>query len=320
MTQQTPDWDRPVGGQTAWQRVDTVWVSDRDETTRKVHRVIRQRDGLGPAAAVRIETKYELKKHTPLLGRAYDRSRREVEVAFAAAAELAALLPDAARLGPAPFEARMTKLDWHVREHEPTPYREAVHAVRRHLDAARKGETPPVVTPPTAPAGGPVPQSKAPQAGDPAPDFRAGSFRLADHRGKPAVLVFFKPATVTTDLSLAVADALHRRYADRVAVAPLVVFGDPAEGAKDRDRLRLAVPVHDGSSAGPAYGVVTFPRFVVIDAAGVVRWTFSGVGAETGYLAREQVDGLLSRSRGTVAPAVTGYPSGPAAPVVPPRP
>jgi hypothetical protein len=252
----------------------------------------------------------------------YDRSRREVEVAFAAAAELAVLVPEAARLGPAPFEARLAKLDAHAREHEPTAYREAVLAVRRQLEAARRGEAAPAVSPPTpaVPVGGPAPRREEPQAGQPAADFRAGDVRLADLRGKPAVLVFFKPAAVTADLSLAVADALHKRYAGRVAVLPLVVFADPAEGVKDRDRLRLAVPVYDGSAAGPAYGVETFPRFVVIDAAGVVRWAFAGVGAETGYLVREQVDALLTHSRGTAAPAGTAYPTGPAATVVSPRP
>jgi hypothetical protein len=144
MTQQTPDWDKPVGGQTAWQRTDTVWVSTRDETARRVHRVIRHRDGLGPAPAVVIEVRYELKEQTRLTGRAFDRCRREVEVGFAAAAELAALLPDAARLGPHPFEARAARLDQHVRETDPgTPYRPAVLAVRRQLDAARKGEATP---------------------------------------------------------------------------------------------------------------------------------------------------------------------------------
>jgi hypothetical protein len=147
MIQQAPDWDAPVGGQTAWRRTDVVWVSVRDETVRRVERVIRQRDGVGPTG-VRIETAYELKEQVKATGRAYDRRRREVELAYATAAELAPLLPDAAKLGPRPFEARLARLDQHLREEDPgTPYREAVLAVRRQLAAARAGESGPVITP-----------------------------------------------------------------------------------------------------------------------------------------------------------------------------
>ena len=102
MTQQPPDWDRPVGGQTAWQRTDTVWVSTRDETVRRVHRTIRHRDGVADAPAVCVEVDYELAGQAKVIGREYDRSRREIELGYAAAAELALLLPDAARLGPRP--------------------------------------------------------------------------------------------------------------------------------------------------------------------------------------------------------------------------
>lgn len=309
--QQTPDWDRPVGGQTAWQRAEVVWVSARDGVVRKAHRLIRHRDGIGPNFAVVIETKYELTGQSKAAGRVYDRSRREIELAYAAAAELAELRPSAARLGPRPFEIRLARLDQHVRDNDPgTPYREAVLAVRRQLDAARAGEaTAPAIGPPPT-AAEPVEKSEAVAVGKLAPDFQTGSFRLADHRGKPAVLVFFKPGTVTTDLSLAIADALRKRYADRAAVAPLVVFADPAAGLKDRDRLKLTVPVHDGAAAGRLYGVDTFPRFFVIDSGGVLRWAFAGVGPEIGYLVREQVDGLLTPSAATVAPAGTAYPAG----------
>jgi hypothetical protein len=139
--------------------------------------------------------------------------------------------------------------------------------------------------------------------GRPAPDFRAGEFRLSAARGKAAVLVFFMPGQETAELSLCVADALAKRYPGRVAVAPLAVFAAPALAAKDLERRKLTVTVHDGSSAVDLYGIDTFPRFVVVDGDGVVRWSFAGVGAETGYLVREQVDALLSPPTATASPA-----------------
>ena len=54
----------------------------------------------------------------------------------------------------------------------------------------------------------PVPaRPRWPEPGQPAPDFRAGTFRLADHAGRPVVLVFFRPGGETADPALAIAEA-----------------------------------------------------------------------------------------------------------------
>ena len=309
MAQRSADWEKPQGGQTAWQRADAVWVSTQDGTARRVQRVVRQRDGIAASPAVWIEVKYELKDQSRITGRTFTRYRHEVEFAYAAAAELAPLLRDAARLGPKPFQARLAKVDSHLLENDPgTPYREPVLAVRRQLEAACRGETAPLAAPV-----GPPGANRVPIVGQPAPEIRTAGFDLGANRGKPVVLVFFSPGTETADLSLTIADALRKRYGDRAAVAPLVVFGEAATGTKDRDRLKLSVPVHDGAAAGSAYGVETFPRFLVIDAAGKLRWSFVGVGAETGYLVREEVDRLVAPASGTITPPGTAYPP------IPPR-
>src|SRR5207248_7214218 len=112
--------------------------------------------------------------------------------------------PDPARTGPKPFQTGQDRLDKSPSDTQPgTPYREAVLAVRRRLEAARRGDIAPAVIPPAA-----VPQPPAPGIGRPAPDFAAGGFRLSEHRGSPVVLVFFKPGSETADLAMAVANAL----------------------------------------------------------------------------------------------------------------
>lgn len=301
--QKSATWDRPQGGVTAWERTESVWVSTADGTARRVHRVIRHRDGIEDRAAVEVEVRYELRTQTRLIGPTFARYRAEVETAYATGAEAEPLFREAARLGPQPFAARLARLDRFLADTEPgTPYREAALAVRRRLDAARAGEVLP------APLVAPTPAVRRSEVGQPAPDFRAGEFRLAAVRGKPAVLVFFMPGQETAELSLCVADALAKRYAGRVAVAPLAVFADPALAAKDLERRRLTIPVHDGSTAVEPYGIETFPRFVVVDGGGVVRWAFAGVGAETGFLVREQVDAVLSPPTAT---ASQGGPQGP---------
>src|SRR5205823_6408472 len=161
MNQQSADWEKPAGG-TAWHRADAVWVSTQDGTARKVHRVVRQRDGRAEAPSAWVEVKYELKEQARLGGETYKRARRDIEVAYAALADAALLVPDAARLGPKPFETRLAKLDAHLNECDPaSPYREALVAARRALDAARRGVAAPVA--PAAPAVVPAGASARPQ-------------------------------------------------------------------------------------------------------------------------------------------------------------
>jgi hypothetical protein len=139
VVQQTATWNKPMGGETSWQRAETVWVSTLDGTAHKVHRLLRHRDGIAESFAVTVEVNYELKKHSRIYDRTFDRSRCEVEIAFTAGSELAALLPEAAKLGPKPFEARLARIDKYLEESDPgTPYRAAVQAVRRQLEAAVK--------------------------------------------------------------------------------------------------------------------------------------------------------------------------------------
>lgn len=284
MNQHSPDWEQPVGGQTAWHRAEAVWVSTLDGTARKVHRVIRQRDGRALAPAAWVEVKYELKDRASLNGQMYDRARQNIEAAYAA-------LADAVGLTPRDCESRLVKLEAQLAQCDPaSPYREPLVAARRVLEAVRRGDVIPVAAATTA---GPA-RAHWPEKGQLAPDFRAGTFRLAEHRGKPVVLVFFKPASETTDLTLAIAEAIEKRYAGKVAVAAVVVFGDVAAATRDRDRLRLTIPVQDGGAVAATYGIETVPRFAVIDSAGKVHWTFTGVGDETGFLLREQVDSLVT--------------------------
>ncbi len=320
MNQKSADWEKSVG-QTAWHRADEVWVSTQDGTARKVHRVIRQRDGNAAAPSAWVEVQYELKEETHLSDRLFDRARRDFEVAYTALADVAMLLPNAAKLNPKTFETRLARLDDHLKETDAaSPYREAMLAARRALDAARRGESVAPVAPTPVPIPMAVPaRSQWPEEGQVAPDIKAGSFRLSEQKGKPVVLVFFRPGGETTDLSLAIADALEKKYAGKAVVVPLAVFGEVAAAVKARDRLKFTVPVYDGSAAVSAYGIETVPRFALIDTAGKVRWAFSGVGAETGFLLKEEVDRLIPPASPTGAGGITP-PIGLQLPPIVPRP
>jgi hypothetical protein len=219
------------------------------------------------------------------------------------------------RLGAKQFETRLDRLDHHIRESE-SLFRGALDAARRALEAARDGDP---VRPVVAPASGTAPARREwPEPGHSAVDFRAGSFHLASKRGKPVVLVFLKPGGETTAPALRVADALTKRYPGRVEVAPLVAFGDLVEAERERNRLKLSVPLFAGGSAAILYGVETVPRFAVIDPAGRVRWTFTGVGAETGFLLKEELDRLVPPASPAAPHGITASPGPVGVPIVPP--
>lgn len=326
MNQQHPNWAKPVGGKTAWHRADAVWVSTLDGVARKVHRVIKHRDGIATEPAAWVEVKYQLKDQKPVIRRTFDLYRRDVEIAFAMSAEIAPYLPNAIKHGSKFFASRKENLEAYLNGSDPSsPYREAVQAVCRQLDAARRGETvakaSPISLAPIGPVGAvPVPKRIAwPEVGQVAPDFTAGKFRLVESRDKPAVLVFFKPGSDTTELALGIADALHRKYDTRAAIIPLAVWGTVAAGEQERDRRKLTVPIYDGTQAETAYGIESVPRFVVIDGSGRVKWTFAGVGAETGYSARQQLDRLFPPSSPNASTGTTRT-SGPGSSGFMPRP
>jgi hypothetical protein len=293
MVQHSPDWEKPVGGQTSWHRHDDVWMSTQDGTARKVQRTIIQRDGIASLPAAKIEVKYELKERQNLNGPTYKRSRRDVEVAHEALTDALNLIHSTAKLGPRLFEDKMVKLDGYLEESTPgSPYREAIVAARLILDAARKGNVAVPPTLPTAPAMVRPVSTQWPEPGQAAPILRFGHSQLSDQRGKPVVLIFMKPGSETTDLSLTIADALEKRYGGNAVVVPLATFGETSALVRDRDRLKLSVQVYDGKAAVSTYGVVTVPRFAVIDLEGKVKWTFTGVGSETGFLVKQQVDNM----------------------------
>jgi hypothetical protein len=309
MNQQSPDWAKPAGG-TAWHHAESVWVSTRDGVARRVHRVILQRDGRVEAPpAAWVEVTYELKEQTRLTGRSFDRARRDVEVAYCA------LVESTQRLGAKQFDVRLDRLDAHLRESD-GPFREALEAARRGLEAARDGDP---IRPLVTPAMRVIPARRDwPEPGQPAPDIHPPEFHLAGARGKTVVLVFLKPGGETTAPALAVADALAERYSERVVVVPLIVFGELEAAIRERNHLKLSVPLFKGASAANLYGVETVPRFAIIDSSGQVRWTFTGVGAETGFLVREELDRLVPPASPAAPRGITPSPGPLGVPLVPP--
>jgi hypothetical protein len=95
---------------------------------------------------------------------------------------------------------------------------------------------------------------------------------------------------------------LQQLFGRQAAIVPLLAWGDQAVAEQLLQRRRWKLELYDGRTAAQHYAVTTVPRFLLLDRQGIVRWSFTGVGPEVGFLVREQLQRLLTSPHGTVSP------------------
>ncbi len=290
VSQQTDGYDRPADAVTGWRRTDTIQVMPSDGYACSVKRKTERREGASVVGWV--EVNYSLQTLHRHQGARYTDVRREVEAAYWFATELTPLLSKG-RPDPHAVRALGRKIDDFVKDQPgKTGFREALESVRRRCEAAARGEA-------VAPTMLVTPKAEPPIVGKPAPDFvaplvhSAGQFRLAATRTGPTVVLFYKPGSKTSAAALTVAEALHQRYAERVAVVALAISSNAGTANRQREDLKLTMPVADGTSVRTTYAIERYPKFFVIDRRGVLLWQFEGSGPEVGYLVNEQIEKLV---------------------------
>lgn len=289
-------------GAELWQRQDIVWVAPHDGITRKVNRRIERRSGRHALPWAWVETHYELVTMAPVSGRRWERLRRDLDVAYCALRDATALAPFAGQLGPRLFEQRLARLEACLADGEAADpyYRELLLAAQQALEAAQRGQRT-VASEETSPL--PV---RWPQIGETAPDISVGKQRLASWQGQVVLVIFLAAEGETTELTLAIAQALQQRYGHQAAILPLLAWGDKTAAEQLLQQRGWKLNLYDGQTAAQRYRVTTVPRFLLLDKQGVVRWSFSGVGPEVGYLIREQLQRLLTSPSHSVLPDSPG--------------
>jgi peroxiredoxin len=278
--QQSDDWDRPRADRQAWRRVETVWLNPRTGLAARVERVIEQREPARTEVARKSVLRYDLDSELTYPGRLAEDRRQEVTQAFAFRDAAAPMLAEPGKYAQQ-LPALQKRIATHLETHPPTPFREAVLAVKRATDAAARGE---VVTPVRHETSSAV--IKAATVGEPAPDFVAtdvngGSGRLGRWKGKPVLLCFYNPSSYTAAETLRFAQEVQNSLGKYVQVVGLSVSDDAEAVLKQKTALKLTFPILYGSGARGSYGVDATPRIVLIDAAGVVRGAYTGWGHET---------------------------------------
>jgi hypothetical protein len=278
--QQSDNWDRPRADSPAWRRQDTVWVVPRLGLATRVERIIEQREPARREVVQRSTLRYDLESSMNYPGQLSEDRRQEILQALAFRGKAEPLLPSPVK-NARPLGALLTKINYHLEHQPPTPYREAIFQTKRHVEAARRGETPPT----------PIHEAARTPAvialGQPAPDFVAtnftagGSARLQHLLGKPLVLVFYHPASVTAAEVLRFAQDLGTTFARQANVVALSVCDDAQAVCKQRTALKLSLPILYGGGLRTSYAIETTPKIVVLDAGGVARGAYLGWGSET---------------------------------------
>jgi peroxiredoxin len=280
--QASDDWDHPRADHAAWRRLETVWLAPRFGIAYRVERIIERRDAAHLAPSQRSVARYELESSLQYPGQLFDDRQREILLARDLYAAVAPLLPEPGKHGPQPFERMLARIQFHLDNQPPTPYREAILQVRRRVEAARRGESP-------APGlGDPTEAAVSVAALDQrAPDFLTPnlltrqSTTLRNWLGKPVLMVFYSPTAPMSNEILRFAQSVHDTPRQRVQVLGLPVAEDSPGLRKQYADLGLTFPLLAGKGLCLLYGVEVTPKLVLLDSEGVVRGLYAGWGPET---------------------------------------
>lgn len=306
--QRTPGWDRTQDIPTGWRRFDTLQVVPTDGYACRVHRKIEHREGNDVLNWLEVE--YELSPPTRYVGSRYNDVRQAAETAWLYSAQLEELLARGNTVDRREFTARKLKLDRFLSENAiPTMFRVALEAIQRRYAAAEQGNITPVAAVST-----PVTRTVL-ELGQPVPDFIAppvagtGAVRLGASRGKPVLLIFFRPEQDLSRITLFLAETLYRKFGTTATVLPLCVAADVQTAYTLRERHRLSVPIVDGTAIRKQLQVDSYPRFLIVDAAGNLAYRFDGIGNETGYLLKLEIERLLPKPPGTAEVTPSALPA-----------
>jgi peroxiredoxin len=300
--QQSDDWDQPRGDRTAWRRVDHVWISNRLGVAYKVDRQIERRDPAHRDATQRLTTQYEM-QGAPIQypGQLLEDRRREIGQARKLYESVAPYLPNPTKADPRIFDMALEKIKHHLDSQPPTPYRDAVFQVKRRVEAAKRGESPPMLAEETA-AGNAVAA-----IGQMAPDFvttnllTRESAKLRQWHGRPILMVFYSPTSLTAEQLLRFAQKTQDTHGKEMVVLGLAIAEDADRLRRQHDELNLSIAILSGKGLRQTYGVDATPKLIVIDSEGVVRGSYVGWGPETAPNVSADLKSCFSRTTKTKA-------------------
>jgi peroxiredoxin len=281
---QSEDWDHPRA-EHAWREEDTVWLSPQTGVAVRYERVIERRTPSGSGPGLRSISKFHLDSNLVYPGQLFQDRQTEINL-FHQYSQLAeACFREPSLESHRRLEALAAKIAYHGETQSPTPYREALQELQGRVEAAARGDLPPVPTEPQ------IRRAVFQESAGSTPDFVANDLatgvpvRLQSLRGRPVLLLFYTPKSASATEMLKSAQALSQT----VQVIGLSVGADVGKILEQRNILAVTFPIVSGSELRSAFGIDTTPEVLVIDEKGAIRRRFEGWGEETPALIKEEL-------------------------------
>lgn len=274
--QRSPEWDSPRADRRGWRRLDRVWLAVEEGFAVRFERTIEKRAPAYVDTTHKSTLRYDLQSdltYPAQLG--HDRVEEITQARFfqQQAVALASQGPSAHRR----LDTLLAQIDDHLQRIPPTPYRPALVQVRKEVEGVKRG-----VPPRSAPLPSPEKMEGVPRSRG-SLDFLTSSFpddrmvRSRDWRGKPTLLVFYRPQSDTAPGVLSFAQQLHEKMKE-LRVVGLPVSEDVHQVVKQRDAFGLSFPLVKGTGLRTTCKVEATPKFVLLDETGSICASFLGWG------------------------------------------
>jgi peroxiredoxin len=286
--QQSDDWDQPRGDSTAWRRRDTLWIAPQLGVAFRVERIIERREPNRRDPTHRLEVHYDLDRRLQYPGKLFDDRRHEIAKALQFRSEEFKLLEQASLDRPR-ADSLLKRINYHLENFAPTPYRKAIVHLKDQLERAGQGNI--ALQPTVQETATPVAQMRL---GQRVPDFvvsdivnKDASVRLNSLLGHPVLIAFYNPATETGRQVLEFAKMLKER-GPSVSILALAVTNDLDLARRQHAEFKLPFTVLDGHGLHTTLGVEATPRLILLDSDGIARGAYSGWGLQIpGEIQRE---------------------------------
>jgi peroxiredoxin len=290
--QQTSDWERPRADSIAWRRRDTLWLHPQLNVAQKVERIIERKAPARDSATERTTVRYELESHLKYPSVLFLDRKQEILQASKYFDDVKTLVRQPAQ-NRTQIDILFQRISFQLDRQPNSPYRKTLDHLKTVLDHARKGEAP-------VPLGNDDPPAlpiKTVSIGQRSPDFvvsaltQESTVSLKHFAGKPVLIFFYNPATGLGKEVIAHARNVYDKHSNEVGIMALAV-SDNVELVRSQHRdLKLNFPILDGNGMRLTFGATQTPRFVILDAQGLIRFAQTGWGLHTST----EIDEILDR-------------------------
>lgn len=290
---QSQNWSGKEATSPAWSQQCTVWTDPKTGLARRVRREHQLRlPGQSGAPRVLL-VEYDQASNRRYHGTLLQQHVADFQAAAKAQTELEQATHALDRQRRRHLSAAQHQLQFALSKPSATPYRPAMAELLRRVEQSQQGKRESIAPTPsssarpgrTARAEGPV-RARA-TVGRPAPSFVLHQLEtnqtvtVKKLAGKPALIVLADPASELSQRAVKLAvSAAGRQPGRQIQIYVACTQSDPEALQRLRDQAPGPYVLCSGAGLDKAYGVEAAPHTLFIDADGVLRGNYPGLGPE----------------------------------------